>query len=121
MYILPGYTMHYEENGAIYISSKLLQNKVMLTEPAIQEEFRTLVKSGGCREISTPLEQFLHEQELLLNEGEIKTTLAEFKKLLNQTLMLTIMPTEGCNFRCPYCYEDHESVSMFRAMVDRIQ
>ena len=47
MYILPGYTMHYEENGAIYISSKLLQNKVMLTEPAIQEEFRTLVKSGG--------------------------------------------------------------------------
>ena len=83
MYILPGYIRHYEENGAIYISSKMLQNKVMLTEPAIQEEFRILVKSGGCRKISTPLEQFLHEQELLLNEGEIKTALAEFNKLMD--------------------------------------
>ena len=121
MYILPGYIRHYEENGAIYISSKMLQNKVMLTEPAIQEEFRILVKSGGCRKISTPLEQLLHEQELLLNEGEIKTALAEFNKLMDHSLILTIMPTEGCNFRCPYCYEDHESVSMFRSMMDRIQ
>ena len=121
MYILPGYTTHYEENGAIYVSSKLLQNKVMLTEPDIQEEFRTIVKSGGCPEISTPLTKFLHEQELLLNNEEIRTAVAEVKNLLNNTLMLTIMPTEGCNFRCPYCYEVHRAVSMFRDTLDRIQ
>ena len=31
-YMLPGYTEYYEEDGVLYISSKLLQNKVKITE-----------------------------------------------------------------------------------------
>ena len=38
-YMIPGYTEYYEEDGALYISSKLLQNKVKITEPKLQEEF----------------------------------------------------------------------------------
>lgn len=121
MYIFPGYIKYYEKGGAIYISSKLLQNKVALTDSSIQEEFRILAKSGGCSELSTSLTQFLHEQELLLDGEEIRSTLIETKKLLNSIMMLTIMPTEGCNFRCPYCYECHSPVSMRRETLDRIQ
>ena len=121
MYKLPGYITHREEPGAIYISSQLLQNQVMLDDSATQEEFRALIKTGGCETISTLLTQFLHEQEMLLNEDEIQSALTEFRKLLDDTLLLTIMPTEGCNFRCPYCYEDHRPVTMGRETVKQIQ
>ena len=121
MYIFPGYVIHREEHGATHVSSKLLQNEVMLSDSATREEFRTLFSSGGCAEFSTPLTQFLHEQELLLSEDEIISALVNAKKLLSNIMMLTIMPTEGCNFRCPYCYENHSPVSMRREILDRIQ
>lgn len=121
MYIMPGYVEYYEEGGALYIMSNLLQNKVKITEKPLQEEFYAIVRCGGCPDISTPLTRFLHEQELLLNSEEITQTLKEAVSILNDTLLLTIMPTEGCNFRCPYCYEDHTPISMTRAVLDRIQ
>lgn len=31
------------------------------------------------------------------------------------------MPTESCNFRCPYCYEDHSVAPMRREILNRIQ
>ena len=47
-YMIPGYTEYYEEDGALYISSKLLQNKVKITEPKLQEEFYEILRCGGC-------------------------------------------------------------------------
>lgn len=121
MYIIPGYTNYYEKNGAIFVSSSLFQNEVKLTDPIVQTEFRSIVKSRGCKELTTPLSKFLHEQELIANETEIKLALAHVKELLEETLLLTIMPTEGCNFRCPYCYENHNPISMTRQVLDAIQ
>ena len=121
MYILPGYTTFYEENGAIFVASELLQNKVKISDPEFQEEFRSIVRCGGCPEISTPLTQFLHEQELLANEAEITRLINPAKKLLDDILLLTIMPTEGCNFRCLYCYKNHAAISMRRETLDQIQ
>lgn len=75
MYILPGYVSYEEEDGMLYISSKLLQNKVKLTEQSIQNEFYSIVKNGGCLKLSTPLTQFLHQQELLASAEEIEAAL----------------------------------------------
>lgn len=121
MYIFPGYTDYYEENGVLFITSQLLQNTVKLTEKELQEEFYSILRCGGCPEVNTPLTKFLHEQELLVNEGEIVQALEQTKKLLNETLIVTLMPTEGCNFRCPYCYEDHTPITMQRKTLDCIQ
>lgn len=121
MYILPGYINYYQEDADIYIHSNLLQNTVKLSEPAIQKEFLSIAQNGGCLDLSTPLTQFLHEQELLVDVTEVKGTLEKARQLLQNTLLLTIMPTEGCNFRCPYCYEDHTPVSMTRQMLNQLQ
>ena len=120
-YMIPGYTEYYEEDGALYISSKLLQNKVKITEPKLQEEFYEILRCGGCAALSTPLTQFLHEQELLADRKEVETLLQHAKRMMDECLFVTIMPTEGCNFRCSYCYESHRPLSMHRETLDQIQ
>lgn len=120
MYVLPGYTEFHEENNAIIISSKIVDSCVKLTDPAIKEEFHSIVTCGGCTDLSTPLTQLLHELKLLANVTEIKDLLMEAHSLLEEVLLLTIMPTEGCNFRCPYCYENHAPISMTRQILNQI-
>lgn len=41
--------------------------------------------------------------------------------LTNSFLGLTILPTEGCNFRCSYCYEDHKTARMSRETVSALK
>ena len=120
-YIIPGYTEYYEEGGILYISSKLIQNKIKITEPKLREEFYEILRCGGCAALSTPLTQFLHEQELLADREEMEALLQRAKRMMDECLFVTIMPTEGCNFRCPYCYESHMPRSMRRETLDQIQ
>ncbi len=39
----------------------------------------------------------------------------------NEVLKLTIMPTEQCNFRCTYCYEDFSIGKMTRPVIDGVK
>ncbi len=41
--------------------------------------------------------------------------------LANNVLRLILMPTEACNFRCTYCYEDFEIGRMDAAVVQGVQ
>ena len=95
MYIIPGYVVHHKHDGATILTSKIKQNSVKLTDPAIQKEFDSIIKQAGCPDISTPLTQFLHEQEMLANEQEICQTLQQVKNLLNDTLILTMSILAG--------------------------
>lgn len=121
MYIVPSYVTYCAKENAVYITSQLYCNTVRLTDPAFQEEFKAITRCGGCAELNSPLTRFLHEQELLLNEEEIEQALNKVKSFLNGIFMATLMPTEGCNFRCPYCYEDHNRGGMTRDTLDRIE
>lgn len=120
MYIFPGYTEFYEQDNILFVSSKLFQNTIKITDAKLQDEFYSILRCGGCSSLDTPLTQFLHEQELLATRPEIDNVLKQVKELLDKTLILTIMPTEGCNFRCPYCYEDHLPITMRRKIMDQI-
>lgn len=35
-----------------------------------------------------------------------------WERVLSNQLFLVLIPTEGCNFRCKYCYENHENRRM---------
>lgn len=41
--------------------------------------------------------------------------------LNNERLQLILYPTELCNFRCKYCYEDHKGINMSSDTVSRIK
>ncbi len=120
MYIFPGYTRYYEENGATYVVSDVYQSTIKLTDPTFQKEFYSMVQTGGCQSLNSRLAVFLHEQGLIANKDEIYTVLDQTRKLLEDTLMITILPTENCNFRCPYCYESHVPNSMQRETLNLI-
>lgn len=120
MYLVPGYITHSEENGNIIIHSNLQLNAVKLTEDGVKREFHELIRSGGCSELDSPLKILLHEQEMLNTPNEIRESLKNLQELMDEVLFVTIMPTEGCNFRCPYCYESHTPNTMFRETLDQI-
>lgn len=92
MYIFPGYTRYYEENGAIYVTSDVYQSTIKLSDSTFQKEFYSMVQTGGCQSLASPLAVFLHEQGLIANKDEICTVLEQTRKLLEDTLMITILP-----------------------------
>ena len=104
MYTVPSYVTYRTEEDAIYITSELYRNTVRLTDHGLQKEFINLTRCGGCAELNTPLTRYLHEQELLVTEEELDHALHQVRSLLDNIFMVTLMPTEGCNFRCPFCH-----------------
>ncbi len=120
MYIIPGYVKKEHTEDSVHLTSGILENKVRIFQDGYEEELDEIL-NHGCSKISTNLTQFLYEQELLANESEIKSELDSYKKKLNRLLLLTIIPTQECNFRCPYCYENHEAVTMSEKTLTQIQ
>lgn len=66
---------------------------------------------------------FLEKQGIIVNEDEDEDKKA-FIKYINtcdeRVLGITIMPTMACNFRCTYCYEDHEAIRMSDDVVEAV-
>lgn len=53
--------------------------------------------------------------------SSIVSTSAAAKAINNKILRLIILPTENCNFRCTYCYEDFEIGRMSANTVDGLK
>lgn len=108
MYFIPGYVEYEKNKNAIIVTSHLKQNTIEIDDPHIIQEFESIIKKGYCEKLETELTNFLHEQEMLLTKAEVEETLTEVKSLMSNRLIITMMPTEACNFQCPYCYETHK-------------
>lgn len=53
-------------------------------------------------------------------DEEIESKVDFMKEITRPVLGLTIYPTMACNFRCPYCYQNHENLKMSDEMKDNI-
>jgi uncharacterized protein len=57
----------------------------------------------------------------ILNPQEMSESLLKRLCFNNQALELIINPTENCNFRCTYCYEDYKIGRMGPEVIQGIQ
>lgn len=68
------------------------------------------------QEIDEKAKNFLIEREYIVDNDTNEASRAELAYLeaahSTHCLLLTILPTEDCNFRCQYCYEEHNKGRM---------
>lgn len=57
------------------------------------------------------------EKQHLMNYDELYEDFINFS---GRELRLILLPTEGCNFRCTYCYENHDSKVMSQNVQDGV-
>lgn len=91
--------------GSILISSELDELKSILCTSS--DEYLSQLKKKKYEK--------LIQNGFLVNENEDEKQVAELRyydKLFDNTLKLTLLPTEQCNFRCVYCYEKFINPSM---------
>ena len=120
MYFIPGYLKETFSENQVVIDSELYGNRILLDAPEKIAEYQK-IKESGTEAICTELEKFLYEQKMLCSLKDLQNLQNVTYQKMQNRLGLTIMPTEGCNFRCPYCYEDHENRHMTSDIVDAIK
>lgn len=108
-------------NSGLEIDSPLAKNKIILNDDNYINEFNSL-QDDLVVEIDTPLKNALFDNDLLVEVGRDEDSLIQnhFKYFDEKTIIYTIMPTENCNFRCTYCYEDFPNYSLESKQYDII-
>ena len=120
MFYIPSYIREEQNENGLVLKSLLLENEICLNENKYIEEYQN-IRKNGTSQIVTELEKFLHEQEMLCDISCIKEINMKLQNIISKKMILTLMPTEACNFRCPYCYEEHDNVHMTPGMISAIK
>lgn len=72
---------------------------------------------GQYTYFNSDLENRLAQMGMIVPETYDEDAAAHYqylKEISDSSLSLTIIPTYRCNFRCPYCYQDHENGCVMR-------
>ena len=104
MYLLSNYNYSFERNGKIIVFNTYTQ---ALAELEKQEYIRLI----NLDETSKYKESYIN-LGYWVNYDERKEILQKNREAISDTrvLQLVIRMTDACNFRCPYCYQEHEKV-----------
>jgi len=78
--------------------------------------------------ISDPNLKILHEKKMIFfpedsHEDELNLLHSVYENTINsiETLNLILLPTEKCNFRCIYCYEDFKNGKMNQDVIAKVK
>ncbi len=118
-YFIPAYISEEECSDGLLIKNSYNSAKILLNN--VEKEEYLELKINGAAEIKTELEKCLLEEEILVTAQMQKHFAEIVESVLNNTLYITLMPTESCNFRCVYCYETHEILKMSTETVSAIK
>ncbi len=108
MYYVPGYIKIINNKD----SSINLINTYTDKEIAIEEEYKDCLYNiifNGSETTTDEVASFLHANGFLLKQQEFNDEIHSYYEENDDFLRLILMPTEGCNFRCTYCYENHST------------
>ena len=103
------YNCEVEDSGYLILYNSLSGIKVKISNNKIKEKIKFLLRQQKIENSDDFLVGHLMESGFLVrfNENERrKSQLIKLDRIINKNLRLIIMPTEQCNFRCQYCYEN---------------
>lgn len=118
-YFIPGYIEEKKSTDGLLLKNNFNGAEILLDDEELC--LYNAIKKDGLETIDTKFAQCLLEEEILVTSEMQKKYAEILEDILNNTLYLTIMPTESCNFRCIYCYETHEIVKMSMDTVKAIK
>lgn len=108
-------------DGLYFLYNSYTNNFVELSE----EDFNLLRRcsSGDMSELDDESREYLQQQYVLVNSDDDLYHKVKFQRTRarynSKILALTIAPTLGCNFKCPYCYEvGRAPQSMDKAVIE---
>lgn len=86
-----------------------------VVNPDEARKYEYVLDNPNCDEFPE-IREYLIDRQFLIDEHVNEDARAELQFLegahSNRTLLLTLLPTEDCNFRCQYCYEEHNKGKM---------
>ncbi len=109
----------YIDNELIIVNT--LNNACIKLKDDIFIEQYNILKKQGTNNIDSELKKLLYEQEILVNIKLIEKYNNQLLSIMRKVLYITIMPTEQCNFRCTYCYEDFNTKIMNENKIEIIK
>ncbi len=111
-----------ESNQLILLNT--LSGDLTIVSPENRKEWEYVLNNPDSSEQKDIL-SYLMEKGYIINDDideQARTELKFFEAAhSNNELLLTILPTEDCNFRCAYCYEEHNIGKMSREVIERIK
>lgn len=114
------------ENGEIILYNSLSKN-LWKYGSEISEYVQNYMKNGidenEVKEVRKDILDDLKEKMYLVNEEDDEQSISDLvymEEVMDSKLQLTLLPTNSCNFRCPYCYESHEDITMSKELQEAI-
>lgn len=116
--VIPGYVEIEDNNNEIMLHSYLNDVRIRITDPSYIDDFRQIQKG---KDVNNPeLVNGLKDRDMLIDLNRFKVITNDIRTYMEKHLILTILPTEACNFRCKYCYENHDDIRISEAVLDEI-
>lgn len=126
-YIISRYSYLFKSNSGEYLIYNSARNFFIEINEILYSNLRPYTK-GGIIDISNFDEnvlQILLKNKIFVNredddnyfyEQKMKAYMSFFSQ---KTLSMTVVPTTGCNFGCPYCFESHKkAIIMSEKIID---
>jgi uncharacterized protein len=124
--IISKYTYFFESTKNKYLSYNSCANSFLeLNKDLFDYLIECKIHPELVESISDEVLKILTDNKITVNEGDDEKFIQELKFRTNMitysqnNIGLTIAPTNECNFRCPYCFEENKkSVSMTDKTID---
>ena len=99
-------------------------NELLAIDPKETSQWEFMLDNPNSNKYAQ-IREILVNKEIFLDDTIDEAARAELKYMefahSNKSLILTILPTEDCNFRCQYCYEEHNLGKMRETVVEGIK
>ena len=127
-YLLSRYARIFEKNGHWWLFHSPTGIAAQFTDDFIQtSEFAQLRSQRVVEESDHEVVDTMRQYGILVDEATYAHEPIQLAQTLQEHIRredrfeLIILPTEKCNFRCPYCYEDFRQGRMSRQVVESVK